>query len=175
METPESATPASSPSWLRFIFGKKPAWTIVRILFVVFASIVLFKFVLIPIRVTGSSMEPTFKNGQIKFVNKLAYLRGSPARGDIIAAEFDGPQILLLKRIVGLPGESFRVISGEIYINGEKLPEPYADGKIPASNGKLGTSAPIPLGEDEYMVIGDNRKNSEGYIKRGSELLGKVL
>jgi signal peptidase I len=146
-----------SPLFLRLIFGRNPAWTVVRILFVVFLSLAVFKFVLVPIQ-----------------VNKLAYNWSEPQRGDIVAAYYAGEQVLLLKRIVAMPGETVRLKNGEVYINNRKLIEPYAEGKIPFEKG-LAWMDPKPLGPDEYLVIGDNRKISEGYFKYRRELIGKVL
>jgi signal peptidase I len=173
----EAAPPSDdAPGLMRFIVGRNPGWTLVRILFLVLISLVLFKFVLVPIRVTGESMFPTCRNGQIKFVNRLAYLRHKPRRGDIVAVEYQGPKVLLLKRIIGLPGETFQVLDGDIYIDGAKLIEPYVNGKIPAPDNKgYGSSKPIPLGRTEYMVVGDNRTISEGYIKDENQILGKIL
>jgi signal peptidase I len=177
METEAPREPTSKgPYWLRYVFGRNPAWTLVRILFVTFVVLVLFKFVLLPIRVTGDSMFPNYRNGQIKFANKLAYLKHPPKRGDVVAVEFAGREVLLLKRIVGLPGETVQVKSGDVYINGKRLEEPYANGKIPAPDrNRLGRSDPIPLGPSEYMVVGDNRPISEGYIKQEREIIGKVF
>ena len=177
METESAPERVHTPYWLRFIFGRNPAWTFVRILFLVFISLFLFKYVLLPIRVTGDSMLPNYRSGQIKFVNRLGFFRTPPRRTDVVAVEFKhGNDLLLLKRIVGLPGETFQVRQGEVFINGRKLDEPYAQGKIPSNISKfLGNTDPIPLGPDEYMVLGDNRKISEGYIKRRSEVIGKVL
>jgi len=176
METEPAPERVHTPYWLRFIFGKNPAWTVVRILVLVFVSLFLFKYVLLPIRVTGDSMRPNFRSGQIKFVNRFAFFRTPPQRTDVVAVKFRGNDILLLKRVIGLPGETFQVRQGEVLINGRKLEEPYADGKIPSQVQKfLGNTDPIPLGPDEYMVLGDNRKISEGYIKKRSEIIGKVL
>jgi signal peptidase I len=165
-----------TPYWLRFIFGRNPAWTFVRILTLILVSLFLFKFVLLPIRVTGDSMLPNYRDKQIKFVNLLAFTRTPPERGDVVAVEFAGKDLLLLKRIIGLPGETFQVREGDVLINGREIEEPYARGKIPSPVPKrLGNTDPIPLGPDEYMVIGDNRKISEGYIKKRSQIIGKVL
>src|SRR4051812_42062179 len=103
METEGSIPRAPVRGWQRFIFGSNPGWTLVRILFFLVVSLVIFKFVLLPIRVTGESMFPTCVNGQIKFVNRLAYRRHRPERGDIVAVEFQGRRVLLLKRVIGLP------------------------------------------------------------------------
>lgn len=179
MDTEVSPAQVQTPGWLRFVFGKNPAWTIVRILFVVFASLVIFKFVLFPIQVRGESMFPNFRDGQIKFVNRLAYSKKPPQRGDVVAVVWDqlaGKEVLLLKRVIGLPGETFQVRSGEVLINGQKIEEPYASGKIPSSaRNRLGYTDPIPLGPHEYMVLGDNRNISEGYIRQRDQILGRVL
>jgi signal peptidase I len=166
--------PKTPPWYLRYIFGRNPGWTVVRILCAVLVTLVLFKFVLVPIRVTGESMFPTFKNGQIKFVNKLAYRRHDPERGDVVAVEYSGKELLLLKRIVALPGETFRVYKGECYVNGEKLVEPYAHGRIPSGKG-YATTPPMKLGSTEYVILGDNRKVTEGFFKYRKEIIGKVL
>jgi signal peptidase I len=177
MELEASPAQPAAPYWLRFVFGKNPAWTVARILFVIFVSLVLFKFVLVPIRVTGESMFPTFKDGQIKLVNKLAYLKHPPERGDLVAVKFAGDQVFLIKRIVGLPGESYMVQKGEIYINGKKLIEPYAAGKItvPAPGKGLGNLVPIQIGPTQCIIIGDNRSVSESYLEELSRIVGKVL
>jgi signal peptidase I len=177
MNAERSVIEKRSPSWLRFIFGRNPSVTLLRIVVLTAVSLLVFRFVLLPIRVTGESMFPNYKDGQIRFVNRLAYLKGSPQRGDVVALEFRGKQVLLLKRIIGLPGEKFHVFNGEVYINGEKLAEPYARGKIlsPSGKGYGSTREPIALGPTEYMVIGDNRTKSEGFIKDTKQIVGKVL
>jgi signal peptidase I len=168
---------SSPPLWLRLVFGKNPSVTLVRILLLIIVSLVVFKFILIPIRVTGDSMYPTFKNGQIRFVNRFAYLRHPPQRGDVVAVEFQGQRVLLLKRIVGLPNERFSVFNGDVYINGELLSEPYAHGKITYEPTRRPgtTTTPINLGPTDYEVIGDNRPVSEGYQKDRVQIIGKVF
>jgi signal peptidase I len=176
MRTEAPGEQAQSSSLLRFVFGRNPTWTVVRILFVVFVTLVVFKFILVPIRVTGESMLPTYRNGQIKFVNKLAYKSKDPQRGDVVAVEYRGKQILLLKRVIAVPGETFQVRNGEVFINGKPLEEPYIKGKIPSQDGKnVGYTDPIPLGPDEYMILGDNRDLSEGFFNKRREIIGKIL
>jgi signal peptidase I len=177
MDAAAPSTINRSPSWLKYIFGKNPSVTLARIVVLAVVSIIIFRFILLPIRVTGDSMLPTYRDGQIRLVNRLAYKRAEPQRGDVVAVEFRGQQVLLLKRIVALPGERFHVFNGEVYVDGEKLDEPYARGKIPSPTGKGfgSTREPINLGPTEYMVIGDNRIISEGFIKDTRQILGKVL
>lgn len=176
MEREAVAAAPQTTGLARFIFGKNPAWTIARILIFTLLALVLTKFVFLPIRVTGDSMSPTFHNGQIKFVNRLAYRHHKPARGDIVAVRYAGPKAVLLKRVIGLPGETIQVIDGYMYINNKKLDEPYAYGRISGPDAKgIGGSDPHTLGFNQYFVLGDNRPISEWYIKYAHEILGKVF
>src|ERR1035441_1356397 len=71
--------------WLRVVaIGRRPKRTLLRLAVLVVAAVVAFKFVLIPIRVVGFSMEPTFHDHAINFINRLAYVRGQPQRGDVV-------------------------------------------------------------------------------------------
>src|SRR5437867_6327513 len=116
----------NSPSWLsRIVFGRNPKRTAVRALLLILLSLVAFKFVLMPIRVVGISMAPNYIHGQIKFVNRLAYLKARPMRGDVVAIRINGARAVLLKRVIGLPGETIAVEQGTVRINGEPLEELY--------------------------------------------------
>ena len=164
------------PGWTRFIIERNPSWTIARIAVVVVAVFILFKFVLVPIRVTGNSMAPTYNHGGIRFVNKLAYLNSTPQRGDVVAVQFQGEEVLLLKRVVAVPGDTVEVREGEIYVGGSRLDEPYANGRIPAEKGKgYAEFPPLKLGSREYVVTGDNRPVSEHFQIFAKQIIGKVL
>lgn len=160
--------PRRPPLWLRLIFGSNPSWTILRILLLIFVSFVLFKFVLGLIRVTGTSMEPTFHDGQIKVINRLAYRSHPPERGDIVAVYFAGKEVLLVKRVIGLPDETVQVAGGKVYINGEKLEEPYAHGKSRPKRA-------FKLEPHQYWLNGDNREVSEDFTEYDYKFFGKVL
>src|SRR5690349_15475689 len=106
------------PWYVRAIVGKNPAFTLVRAVIWAGLLLVLFKGVLLGIRVRGESMEPTFHDGQVKFINRLAYLRAPPQRGDVVAVRAPGLHAVFLKRVIGLPGEHVSTRRGIVYING---------------------------------------------------------
>ena len=113
---------------------------------------VVFKFVLQPIRVEGGSMLPTYKDHGVHFVYRLAYLFHEPRRGDVVAIRTEaGEHVMYMKRIVGLPGETVAFHQGYLFINGKLLDEPYLILR--------GTweHAPKLDGPDQYYVVGDNR------------------
>ena len=99
--------------WGRLLIGRNPAVTVVRLVVLVALSFVLFKGVLIPVRVTGRSMEPTYRDGRVNFINRLAYHRGAPQRGDVVGLRRAPSRLLVLKRIVGMPGERVSIRQGE--------------------------------------------------------------
>ena len=100
------------------------------------------------VRVDGFSMNPTLQNGEYILVNRLAYKTGEPDRGDIIVFSQDGQD--LIKRVIGLPGETVNISEGIVTINGQELQEPYI------------AQDPLYVGEwtvpEGYLfVLGDNR------------------
>lgn len=158
------------PWYVRLVVGSNPLFTLARTVVWAGLLIVLFKFVLLGVRVHGSSMEPTYHEGQIKFINRIAYLRHSPRRGDVVAFRLHSANAVVLKRIIALPGETLSIRSGGlIYINGKRLDEPY-------TKGATGFRAREYLLEPkQYWLIGDNRDISEQYFKYEYQILGKLI
>jgi signal peptidase I len=156
--------------WGRLLIGRNPAVTVVRLVVLVVVASVLFKGVLIPVRVTGKSMEPTYRDGRVNFINRLAYRRSEPRRGDVVGLRREPSRLLVMKRIVGLPGERVSLQYGRVYIDGERLEERYTDGRpIPR------VSIDRKLGVDEYFAIGDNRGLSAYGVVKRKDIQGKVL
>jgi signal peptidase I len=156
--------------WGRAVIGRNPAVTVVRMAIVVMISLVAFKLVLVPVRVTGKSMEPSYRDGRINFMHRLAYRVREPQRGDVVGIQFEGSRLILLKRIVALPGEGVAVRNSRVYVNGHALDEPYARGAdIPP------TREEVVLEADQYFAIGDNRDDSAYGLVRRAEIQGKVL
>ena len=78
------------------------------------------------VRVDGFSMVPTLQDGEFVLVNRLAYRNDLPTRGDIIVfASQQAPNLDLIKRVIGLPGDTIRIFDGKVQVNGQVLEEPY--------------------------------------------------
>lgn len=102
-------------------------------------------------------MEPSFHDGEYLIVDKLTYRFTSPSRGDVVVLyNPEVPSQLLIKRIVGMPGETVEIKGGELYINGDKLEETPEFALIPYHD----SLTTVPQGE--YFVIGDNRTATTG-------------
>lgn len=156
--------------WGRALIGRNPLVTVIRLMVLVAVVSVVFKGVLIPVRITGKSMEPTYRDGRINFINRWAYSGSEPQRGDVVGLQREPSRILVLKRIVGLPGERVAVWRGRLFINGEPLEENYTDGR------PIGQAAGERLlGPNEYFAIGDNRDISAFGVVERKDIRGKVL
>ena len=155
--------------WPRFLVGRRPVVTLLRVGVVLALYFGVFRPVFQPIRVTGISMEPTYRDGRIKLLNVRAYRQAAPARFDVVAVKMKDTLRVILKRVVGLPGETVEVWAGRVYINGRRLEEPYASGR-----GIPDTRRPRVLGPDEYFAIGDNRRVSAYGVVQREELLGRT-
>ena len=167
--------PAHPSIWQRILIGKNPKRTLVRAAILVVVSLVVFGFILMPVRISGISMEPTYHNGGFNFVNRLAFARARPQRGDVVALRFSELRVrpVYMKRIIALPGETIEIRDGIVFIDEEPLAEPYvknrAPWRIPART----------LADNEYFVIGDNRGMASSDhvfgVKDSKQILGKVL
>jgi signal peptidase I len=127
------------------------------------------------VRVIGPSMQPTFKGdgSELIVVNRLAYWRSAPQRGDIVVLRMPASSSNedLIKRVIGLPGEKIQIVHGHVWVNGASLSEPYAVGLSSSDQA-------WELGPDQVFVLGDNRafsrdSHSFGPIHLG-ELVGKA-
>lgn len=106
------------------------------------------------VRVDGFSMNPTLQDGEYILINKLAYKIGEPMRGDIVVFVFPvNPEEDLIKRIIGLPGDTITVQDGVLSINGVAMNEPYINAP-PAYDGTWQVT------DGELFVLGDNRNDS---------------
>ena len=165
-------------------------WTFLAAIII---ALVVRAFVAEPIRVDGTSMTNTLKDGEIVLATKWDYLLGEPQRNDIVICRYPGrmnergaSQInisgalaldvytLFVKRLVALPGDTVQITGGHLYVNGELVEDPEFMASVPNDY------ALRRLGTDEYFVIGDNRFLSHdsraddvGPISRNA-IMGKV-
>lgn len=141
---------------------------------VVIAAAVLISNLLLPIlRIYGSSMSPTLVNGNIV----TALRGGSYERGDIVAFYYNDK--ILVKRIVGLPGEVIDIDEdGSVSVDGEPLDEPYLDEK---ALGECDIELPYQVPEGRYFVMGDNRsvssdsRSSQVGCVAEEQVIGKLI
>ncbi len=124
--------------------------------------VVLYLFLITPHEVVGSSMFPTYINGEYLIANKIVYKFKEPSRGDVIIFKHTNEQDLI-KRIIGLPGDTVAIVDGIVHLNGSQLDESeYLDSSVYTNGGSSlkdnGDSFKVPAGH--YFTMGDNRPGS---------------
>ena len=125
-------------------------------------AVLLRAFVAQAFRIPSASMEPQLRNGDRIFVNKLSYRLHEIHRGDVVVFErpacaVPDPKIKdLVKRVIGLPGDTVEGKDGGVYVNGNRLSEDYLPTGQTTSDFALVT---VPAGR--LWLMGDNRENSQ--------------
>jgi signal peptidase I len=131
-------------------------------------ALVIQAFLVQAFYIPSSSMEPTLEVGDRVLVNKLSYDLHDVNRGDLVVFErpdgTEGDIKDLIKRVIGLPGETVEIRDGTVVIDGRVLDEPYL-----AEEEILAEFAPVEVPEDHVFVMGDNRDDS-----RDSRIFGPI-
>jgi len=166
-EVQVSAPSEEKNNWGRFIFDIIETLALAGILFLGINAVSA------RVRVDGFSMQPTLEDGEFVLVSKLNYRFGDVERGDIVVFHFPmDPEQELIKRVIGLPGDTINVQNGTVLVNGQALNEPYI-AAAPAYSGEW----TVP--EGHLFVLGDNRNDSSdshswGYLPF-EKVVGKAL
>lgn len=142
---------------------------------------VVYVFLFQPHQVDGRSMEPNFHNGEYILTDKISYRLHSPNRGDVVV--FHSPQderVDFIKRIIAVPGDTLKLAGGYVYLNGQRLEEPYINDPGQVLSGRyLREGDEIRVPEDQYLVMGDNRLHSSDSREWGfvtsAELVGRAF
>jgi signal peptidase I len=178
---PDDAPPEDTSSRLPHSVRVVIDWAVVVVVALLVAFLVR-TFVIAHFVVEGESMYSTLDTGDRVFVNKLSYRLHEPNRGDVVvlhqisgASERD-----LIKRVIGLPGETVEVRNCTVLIDGRILNEPYLDPAVVTQSdcgGDYGPSEPIP--DEHVFVMGDNRGGSQDSREIGpiddDDLVGRAF
>lgn len=132
---------------------------------IILIALLIKQYVFSPIRVNGSSMVPTLKDGDIMILNEIGYHLNGVKRFDIVVIKTDNDRII--KRVIGLPGDTVEYLDNKLFINGEIVPEDFTHDIT--HNFKLEEINESVIPQGYYFVVGDNRGNS-----KDSRIIGLV-
>ena len=143
---------------------------------VIVIALLIKNYIFTPVKVNGSSMEPTLKDGDIMILNEIGYRLNGVNRFDIVVVKKNGESDRIIKRVIGLPGETVSYKDNKLFINGEKVEEDFNHDIT--HNFDLSEINETVIPDDYYFVVGDNRGNSKdsrmiGLISK-SEIKGKT-
>lgn len=153
---------------------KERASFLKSLLIVVAIALIIRIFIIETVRIDGPSMQPTLYSEEWIVLDKISYKFSKPERFDIVVCKFEGDDATYVKRIIALEGETVEIISGDVYINGNKLDDTkYANGK-----SRFDYPA-VTVPEGHVYVLGDNRGDSydsrvRGFVK-ADNILGKGI
>jgi signal peptidase I len=141
-------------------------------------AVVLIVFIYQPVKVEGTSMMPGLTDQERIFINKYTYKLGadSIAREDLVVFHYPyDPSQSYIKRIIGLPGDKVEILDGTVFVNGQKLDEPY----VPAEYRDHVSIPKQTVPREHYFVLGDHRSSSNdsrvwGFVDR-QEIYGKAV
>jgi signal peptidase I len=119
--------------------------------------------------VLGRSMEPNLHQDEQLIVDKLSYRFHYPERGDIVIIDVPDTDLPLIKRVIGLPGETLEIVGDRVFINGQALPEPYLSDTAQRRYG------PIEIPPEHVFVMGDNRGASRDSRSIGPVHIGQIM
>ena len=144
--------------------------------------IILRTYVITPVIVKGESMEPNFIDGEVLFLSKISYKTKDIKRFDVVVVNTDND--LIIKRVIGLPGEKVEYKDNKLYINDEIVEDIYqkdntADFDIEDICKKSKDYCTTIIPEDKYLVLGDNREVSADSRLKGffstDDIKGKIV
>lgn len=152
------------------MFKEIKEWIFLIIKIIAIAAVIKY-FIIGSTIVEGPSMEPTFKTGDMLFVNKISFMVDKVKKGDSV--QFHNPRNDgrdFIKRVIAVEGDTVEIVDDRVYVNGEKLKEEYT-----STNGLTTPDMETKwtIEKDEVFVLGDNRPKSDdsrsfGPIKKDS-------
>ncbi len=135
----------------QFFFPAVTPKFLIRVSVVALVAYLFFGHICTPIRIKGSSMEPTYRDGSVNLCWKWGYLFSKPKRYEVVAVRLAGNKVMLLKRVVALEGERVEFRQGKLFINEKEIEEPYV--QYPCH----WNLPPRQVEKDHVYVVGDNR------------------
>lgn len=150
--------------------------------FSVLIAVVLIVFIYQPVKVEGTSMQPTLSDKERIFINKFTYRfgLGGIERGDTVVFWFpEDPSKSYIKRVIGLPGDRVRIDLGQVIVNDRPLVEDYLEEDFRDQMSWPSNRQDKVVPKDEYFVLGDHRSSSSdsrswGFVPR-INIYGKAV
>jgi signal peptidase I, bacterial type len=146
--------------------NKKYLISFLEMMFMIAIIICIFKFIVIPVKIEGNSMESTLHNESVALINKIGVKEENIHRFDVVVVYSDTLNEKIIKRVIGMPGDHIEFKNDVLYINGRMTQQDFLDknfiieSKILYNASQFTEDFSADVGEGQYFVMGDNRLRS---------------
>jgi signal peptidase I len=156
-------------------------WEILKIVLLALVIVIPIRYFLFqPFLVKGQSMEPNFHDNDYLIIDEISYRFREPKRGEVIVFKYpQNTSQRFIKRIIGLPGETVEIKDGEVIVLGDNITQVLDESNYLSISLKTAGNLTVTLTEDEYFVLGDNRRVSSDSrswgLLPGKDIIGRVI
>lgn len=160
---------------------RKYIYSIIEMILVVVATVCIFRFVVVPVRIDGSSMENTLHDQSIALINAFGIKAENIERFDVVVLYSDVLDEKIIKRVIGLPGDHIEFKDDVLYINGEIVEQDFLDrdfvekSKVMYNVTQFTEDFSTDVGENQYFVMGDNRLRSTDSRELGTFTIDDII
>ncbi|MFR7590825.1 MAG: signal peptidase I [Longibaculum sp.] len=160
---------------------KKYVYSIIELIAVIIITTCIFKFVVIPVRIDGVSMENTLHDQSIALINAIGVKEENVKRFDVVVLYSEQLNEKIIKRVIGMPGDHIEFKNDVLYVNNQKMEQDFLDSdfvensKITYNVQQFTDDFSVDVGEGEYFVMGDNRLRSTDSRELGTFTIKDIL
>ena len=161
--------------------NKKWLYSLLEMLAVIVITIGIFKFVVIPVRIDGISMENTLHDKSIAMINAIGAKEENIHRFDIVVIYSETLKEKIIKRVIGMPGDTIEFKDDILYVNNQETPQDFLDkdfveeSKITYNAKNFTDDFKVTVNEGEYFVMGDNRLRSTDSRDLGAFTIDDII
>ncbi|MEG0277177.1 MAG: signal peptidase I [Coprobacillus sp.] len=160
---------------------KKYLYSVVEMLIVVVVTVCVFKYIVIPVRIDGSSMENGLHHNNVALINAIGVSEDNIKRFDVVVAYCEALNEKIIKRVIGMPGDTVEFKDDTLYINGTMTSQDFLDNdfvsssKVTYNAEKFTDDFKVVVSDNEYFLMGDNRLRSADSREFGGFTIDKIL